>query len=78
MDDFDSDFQKKRYQTAWFESTRITGFEFFHQVLDRETLNKFGRLSYYEMANRMEKVLNHLSNGGSQECSVIQNILLEK
>jgi len=63
----ESDFHRKRYQTAYWKATRICGFDAWNNALNRDASMIFGRMTYAEMADRAELVAKHLE-GGHQPC----------
>jgi hypothetical protein len=75
-DDPESDFHRKRYQTAYWNATRICGFEAWNNALNRDASMIFGRMTYSDMADRAEVVVKHLESGGNQSADTIRKILL--
>ena len=74
--DPESDFHRKRYQTAYWLATRICWFDAWNNALNHDASMIFGRMSYSDMADRAEKVVNYLANGDSQSAEAIRKILL--
>jgi hypothetical protein len=76
--DPESDFHRKRYQTAYWLATRICGFEAWNNALNRDASMIFGRMTYSDMADRAEAAVTYLANGGDPAVEAIRKILLTK